>query len=1126
MKQPWNTLPTLVAVAVLTAINPVYAQTTDENETEVEVTAVSETASQTRTNAKNEDFELEVIEVSGLRSSLMRASEIKKHANSVIDVISAEDVGNFPDENVVESMQRITGVQVIFGENGGASSFQVRGVSENRIELNGRSVAGGEGSEPDRQVNLSDIPSELIDTLEVIKSPTAAKTEGSLGATINLKTKRPLQVKKDFLNVNAKAKYGDEADKLFPNLNLTGVKNWRDTSLGDFGALVNLTYNDNQKGGEVIRVSNWGEVCPVFRSNGNGYTTQDQSLCETEDSRRVFRPNNFTLIDQNAQNKKTAIAATFQWAPNDTSSYTVDFIQNKTLNHSTSDVLLIQSQTNTMVPDTVLGDETNIYALSNVSLGTELMRYDDFSRETTPVTPITAFDSSFGFLNRSTAQAGHNTTEQTTLALKGQWDLDNLTIEGEVAHSKSDVERHYIAFGYNAYTGTPDSAGDHRSLVQDPSLNGTDEAIAVRQEGSNLSIDLSDPRALYLNLSGGEDPTDLRIWRLNGSQDDGWTRSPTTSAAKLDFDYFVDYGALESVQFGARVAQDVMENTSRYRFTCGRNYSAGGYVEGESPACSEPMSAVELAEKYGDSINRVHDGFFSEYANIPSWVAFDLDMYRDNRELWNEISGFNEVGYVENAGESYTITEDTSAAYAMMNLNGDISSSLTYRGNFGVRAVKTKITAETYEAVDENNAPVATTRTNSYNTFLPSMNIAFAYEDLGLVRLAAARTMVRPALARLLPTAQLNRFSGCNVYDPENPYGIGILNKGTPNPDLTQEEQNLQLAQQYAIANDYNGSVNACPGIRGGSTAIGNIALDPQLSYNYDLSFEHYWGKGNMASLAFFYRKVQADLITRRVVFAVPTDPANELVGVESNLGGGETYLLGESVSQVPGFELWRARESHNGQGSIRQGIEIGYTQWLDSLPGAWSGLGFSLNYTYSEGTRPDPIFLDAVTEEEINLSSLQNLPVEYAGQTIPSNYSSQLEIIDELLALGDEGPLANGVILTDYRSLLPVPQLSKHSGNASIFYDKGRYNVRLSANYRSKYYSNSGLYSNAVYYDDTLRADFSSSYKVNQNLKIQFTINNILKTNAHRWRTDSQLTDTTTYSDRFYTFGVNYKFN
>jgi len=1111
MKNSWNTLPTLVAVSVLAAINPAYAQ--DANTSEQDVTQVAVAAKKNETSKEIDKIEeIEIIEVTGLRSSLLKSSELKRNANSIIDVVSAEDIGNFPDENAVESLSRITGVQVIYGENGTAGSFQIRGVSQNRIELNGRSVAGGEGADPSRDVNLSDFPSELIDSLEVIKSPTANLTEGSLGATINLKTKRPLSIKNSFLNINAKGKYADEADKVFPNLNIIGTQSWRDTALGDFGALVNLTYNDNFNSGDVVRATNWGNSCPLYDLDANGRTKINQASCG-DDYQTYYRPNSSVLIDRNGEKEKEALAVTLQWAPNDSSSYTFDFVQNNTLNHSTNDAFQINTIANWVLPADQLGDDGTFYAYSNVVEGTEVTRTDSMGRVVDTVVPVTSFDSALGNFTRSTAQGTHNITKQTTLALKGEWNFDRFSIKADIANSKSDHERHYMAVAYNPYFGNPVTENDQRLRVDDPSVVGTDQATAIRQTGADLSIDLSDARTVGITLANGLDPNDLTSYRVGGFRDDGWTRISEATAAKIDFEYDLDWGPIETIAFGGRFARDTMENTSRFRFICNARWAYGGtgpnansYDETIHDDCEEPISAVELAERY-PGINQTHEGFYSEAGNVPSFTAFNLDLFRDDRELWNEISGFNEQGYTESQAENYIMTEDTSAFYVMANFSGDLNESVTYRGNIGTRAVRTKVASETYNAVDAEGNPAPINLNNEYDNLLPSFNIAFAHEDYGLVRFAAARTMVRPGLGKLLPIAQLNNFQSCVVYDPQDPYSI--FNNGVPNPALSQAEQDLQVAQQYAIQNYYVGSTDSCPGIRSGSTAIGNIELEAQTSDNYDLSFEHYWGEGNLLSLAFFYRNVQADHITQRGVLAVPAEPGSALLGVEDNGG----YLVGEDISATPGYELWRIRTSYNGAGTVRKGIELGYTQWLDFLPGAWNGLGFSVNYTYTEGTRPDPTFIDSATEEELDLAAL--------GITA-GDYDSQRDALDLLDA---DGTLANGFGLQDASTLLPIQNMSKHSGNVSLFYDKGPINVRLAANYRSDYYSG-GTINWPLYYDDSFRADFSSSYKVTKNLKLQFNINNLTKTIQHRYRIDQQITDTTSYGDRVFTFGVNYKFN
>ncbi|WP_017445355.1 TonB-dependent receptor [Gayadomonas joobiniege] len=1121
MQTSMNIKPTLLAVSVLAAINSAYAQETEQTQVQQNKVAVEASVNK-QADTKTQTQDVETIEVTGLRSSLLKATELKRTANNVIDVITAEDVGAFPDENVVESLQRVTGVQVIFGDNGSAGQFQVRGVAQNRIELNGRSVAGGEGSNPSRDVNLSDFPSELIDSLEVIKSPTADLTEGSLGATINLKTKRPLSVKNDFLNVTAKAKYADEADEIFPNINIVGSKSWRDTQAGSFGALLNLTYNDNHNGGDIVRTDSWTNVCPMYTLDASGRTILQQNLCGEGDL-TVFRPNWFGLIDNNTQNTKTALAATVQWKPTDNASYTFDLVHNKTETMSYSDIMVLNSNTNWILPASELNDDGKLYGFTNVETGSEIVRTDNMGRFVDTVIPATYYTTATGNVNNVNAQAFPSETTQTTFALKGEWNFERLGIEAEAAHSRSDHERHYVVARLNAYYGNPINQQDQRLRIDDPSIMGTDQATAIRQTGSDLTVDLSDPRTIGLSLdTSSMDPNDMRYWRVNSFANDGWKRSPVSSAAKIDFTYDLDQGIFTTLKFGARLAQDEMENTTRFRFSCAGNWNWGAngaatnsYNELTDYNCEKPMSGVEFANLYPDLI-KTHDGFYSEAGSVPSFSAIDLAVFKDNRELWNELSGFNELGgYSESPGENYVLTEDTSALYAMTNIDGDLTSNITYRGNFGVRAVNTKVKAETYTSVDDAGNPQALVSSNDYNNILPSMNIAFAHDEYGLVRFAAAKVMVRPALDKLLPVAQLNNYNGCSVYDRLDPnFGIGLNTENYPNSVLSQEEQLKQLAQDYALSNGlYSGIVDTCPGIRNGWTNIGNINLVAQTSTNMDISFERYWGKGNMVSLAFFHRKVEADLVTRKGILAVPAEPGTNLVGVEGNGGAsGQDILVGQDISSQPGYELWSVRTAFNGQGSVRQGIEIGYTQWLDFLPDFWNGFGFSANYTYSDGTKPDPVFIDKVTEVPLDLAALG---ISAGG------FEAQRDALDALVAAGE----LDAFDLQDRTSILPIENMSKHSGNFSVFYDKGKFNARLAANYRSSYYK-SGEANNPLYSDSSTRADFSANYKVNKKLKFDFSINNLTKTKLHHYRIDQQITDRSSYSDRIYTVGVNYKFN
>jgi TonB-dependent receptor len=135
---------------------------------------------------------IEEVVVTGIRSSLKRAMDTKRDSFGVVDAISAEDIGKFPDTNLAESLQRITGVS-ISRERGEGSEVTVRGfgASFNLVTLNGRQMPTHSGT--GRSFDFADIASESVSGVEVFKTGRASVPTGGIGATINVKTLRPLE---------------------------------------------------------------------------------------------------------------------------------------------------------------------------------------------------------------------------------------------------------------------------------------------------------------------------------------------------------------------------------------------------------------------------------------------------------------------------------------------------------------------------------------------------------------------------------------------------------------------------------------------------------------------------------------------------------------------------------------------------------------------------------------------------------------------------------------------------------------------------------------------------------------------------------------------------------------------
>ena len=159
---------------------------------------------------------LEEVVVSGFRMSLQQAAEIKREADVVADVISAEDIGKFPDQNLADSLQRITGVQIT-RTNGEGSRVSVRGLSPDFTQTlyNGRVITSPSGG---RSFEFATLASDFVNAVEVSKTPSADMIDGGLAATINIKTARALDVGRDRYAFTAEGVYEEKAEEFAPHV--------------------------------------------------------------------------------------------------------------------------------------------------------------------------------------------------------------------------------------------------------------------------------------------------------------------------------------------------------------------------------------------------------------------------------------------------------------------------------------------------------------------------------------------------------------------------------------------------------------------------------------------------------------------------------------------------------------------------------------------------------------------------------------------------------------------------------------------------------------------------------------------------------------------------------------------
>jgi iron complex outermembrane receptor protein len=216
--------------------------------------------------AQEQQATLEEIQVTGIRASLRESIESKRNSATVVEVITAEDVGKFPDKNAAEALQRVPGV-VINKEFGEGERVSLRGTAPNltRTLLNGHAVSTADWFILDqlnttRSFNYLMLPADVIGKVEVHKSSQADFEEGGIGGTINVITRNPLELDSLTAYASLQAAYTDLADESTPQAN--ALVSWKnpDETLGVLVAGVYQQRKIRRDGVEVLGYFPVGDV--------------------------------------------------------------------------------------------------------------------------------------------------------------------------------------------------------------------------------------------------------------------------------------------------------------------------------------------------------------------------------------------------------------------------------------------------------------------------------------------------------------------------------------------------------------------------------------------------------------------------------------------------------------------------------------------------------------------------------------------------------------------------------------------------------------------------------------------------------------------------------------------------
>lgn len=287
--------------------------------------------------------ELSTVVVTGIRASLDTSLDLKRSGRGVVDGIVAEDIGKFPDTNLAESMQRVAGVAIDRNPSGEGSKVTVRGLGPdfNMVLLNGRQMPtavindGNNGANSSRAFDFANLSTDSISALEVYKTSRAEMPTGGLGATVNIKTARPLDLKQRVASFSAKVN-NDVSNSRLPDAfqgksltpELSGI--YSDTFAdGTVGISISGNYSKRDSGSNKAYTQNgwrmhpggadggWGDIPAKPASGVDPITNRPTGLYAVPVEMRY----SLTSLERERLNGQ----ATLQFAPSKDLKFTLDY---------------------------------------------------------------------------------------------------------------------------------------------------------------------------------------------------------------------------------------------------------------------------------------------------------------------------------------------------------------------------------------------------------------------------------------------------------------------------------------------------------------------------------------------------------------------------------------------------------------------------------------------------------------------------------------------------------------------------------------------------------------------------------------------------------------------------------
>ena len=695
-----------ITLAVLSATSLTFAASVAAQEAETEAQAKKS---------------VEVIQVTGMRSSLTSALAEKRDTANLVEIIMATDIGKLPDQNLAEVLENVTGVQIT-RTAGIGTGVQIRGSNSNRVEINGASTVGSGAGRSG--MNFEDLSAAIIAGVEITKSPEAKTTEGSIGGTVNLRTIRPLELTETLGSLRVQGEDSSlTTDGVQPRVSGAYGDNWELDS-GKFGFVISGSYAKQEATSFRPRVDRDGSLVENKNADVTRYNSDGDPVIENQVTKRPAAQDfdflGIQFLNQELENfeyETTNLATTFEFAPNDNMKFFFDAIitsQERRQESTRVQASGVSSVLNYTVPDEF--ETIDFGSLDGVDLGSIRAA----SRGT--IQPINSVDDDDPNL-RFNSDTGARVTDTQVFRLGGEWQGDNLFVSAELSSASSDTVTPSLNTQLNFINPNP-------LTPLDGSSNDNSVPFIYDLTGGSLAfgIDFASPFApTVANLL---DPNNVVLDQVDVSRS---TTDNSEDAFRIDSTYFIDDNIVTSVDFGYR-----------YNITKHDSVSISDRIGGFSKMVDSPNGAlfadllVAGPSHFGDADGR--ELALRNFLIIDPDLAFnDPDGVLATLEAALVAHGGNQdfSDLTPSDTAAFKIEEKTHAIYAQANFEYEM-----IRGNIGLRHISTDIESRANSVV--NGTVIPTSNTGDYSYTLPRLNLVADVHDDVVLRLGWGKDILRP----------------------------------------------------------------------------------------------------------------------------------------------------------------------------------------------------------------------------------------------------------------------------------------------------------------------------------------------------------------------------------------------